>query len=936
MENIKPRTANTQQPMNRRHPAPRILVVGCRMLSVGNSPVLQLVSVFVFSIFLVSCQTAFSASTNNAFAWPPVTTQTKPWAYWWWMGSAVDKTNITRSMERYQQAGLGGVHIIPIYGAVGWESHYIDYLSPKWMEMMGWAVSEARRLGMDVDMTTGTGWCFGGINVSDDDANASVIADTFIVKAGERLTHQFDRAATQALMAFSINEKPVDLTGKISANGTVDFSPTNGTWTIYAISQTPSGQKVKRAAPGGEGWMLNLLYPKAMNDWLTNFTIAFDNYSGPKPRAQYQDSYEYKSDWAPDFFAQFEKRRGYKLQDELPALFETNNDDHTARVKSDYRETISDIMVENSLPQWVKWSHNHGFLTRNEAHGSPGNLLDLYALADIPETEMYHTDRSLLISKFASSAAHVAGHPLASAETGTWLDEHFTVTLADLKYLFDDMFLSGINHIFYHGCCYSPDEVPWPGWVFYASTEMNPRNSIWQDVPELNTYAARCQAILQSGKPDNDVLLYWPIYDFWHDPHGSVQLLRIHGPDWFDAQNIGQTAKELWNHGYSFDYVSDRQLASAKVLDGIIQTPGGEYKVIVVPECKYMPLETLKQLASLAEAGANIVFENHLPGDVPGANGLEEERAEFKMLLARLNQLDVAGSASGGGKTGAGHAFVGNLETGLAAVKTPSEPLVDNGLSFIRRSFDGGWHYFVANRGTNDFDGWVSFGRPVKSVVILDPLTGGSGVAARNSDAKIHLQLNAGDSVILRAFADGAVTGNPWTYWQADGRPTEISGEWKVKFVQGGPELPASFSTAKLTSWTELGDTNAVSFAGTARYSITFDAPASENKTYFLDLGTVCQSARVRLDGKDLGTLITPPFRVAVNDLKPRGNVLEVEVTNVSANRIRELDRRGGQWKNFHDINFVNLSYRPFNAANWPLTAAGLLGPVTLTPVQSD
>ena len=46
---------------------------------------------------------------------------------------------------------------------------------------------------------------------------------------------------------------------------------------------------------------------------------------------------------------------------------------------------------------------------------------------------------------------------------------------------------------------------------------MNPRNSIWRDVPALNDYIARCQSILQSGKPDNDVLLYWPIYDYWND-----------------------------------------------------------------------------------------------------------------------------------------------------------------------------------------------------------------------------------------------------------------------------------------------------------------------------------------------------------------------------------------------------------------------------------
>ena len=102
---------------------------------------------------------------------------------------------------------------------------------------------------------------------------------------------------------------------------------------------------------------------------------------------------------------------------------------------------------------------------------------------------------------------------------------------------------------------------------------------------------------------------------------------------------------------------------------------------------------------------------------------------------------------------------------------------------------------------------------------------------------------------------------------------------------------------------------------------------------YFLDLGDVRQSARVKVNGKDYGMLITPPFRVVVDNLNPTGNLLEVEVTSVAANRIRDLDRRGVPWKTFRDINIVDLNYKPFDASNWPLTDCGLLGPVTLTAV---
>jgi len=888
-------------------------------------------------------------AADDPLAWPPSTSQTKPWAFNWWMGSAVDKTNLTHELERYAAGGLGGIHIIPIYGAKGFESKYLNYLSPEWMDMMGWTVSEAKRLGMGVDMTTGTGWCFGGPQVTDEDANASVVVKTYDVNGGEQLEEKFNRAATQTLMAFSPDGKSIELTQKISDDGSVDWTAPEGSWKVYAISQKPSGQKVKRPAPGGEGWMLNLIYPPAMDDFLKPYTAAFANYHGPKPRAQYHDSYEYRSDWSPNFFAEFEKRRGYKLQTELPALFSKDDNDHANRVKCDYRQTVSEIMAEESLPKWTAWAHSEGFITRDQAHGSPGNWLDLYAAADIPETEFFSKHRNILVSKFASSAAHTKGGNLVSSESGTWLDEHFTETLAGVKYLMDDLFLAGVNHVFYHGCCYSPDEAGWPGWHFYASTEMNPRNSIWRDAPAVNAYIARVQSVLQSGKSDNDILLYWPIEDFWMQP-GSEMLpqLRVEAQGWFEQQPIGKTAHELWDRGYAFDYVSDAQLKTAKVADGKIQMPGGNYKVIVVPECKFMPLETFKQLVELAENGATVIFQNHLPTDVSGDAVLETQRQVFKQQAARIKSMLESKSSD----QSLQNPFEAKIGTGIIVVGDATSPvLLELGmrreevafiskLSFIRRSFDGGWNYFIANRSGKNFDDWISLARPAQSFFILDPMTGTTGVAATRQSAanqmEVHLQLAVGESVILRAFADKKVEGSAWNYFQTNGQPVEITGQWNVKFLEGGPTLPADFQTAKLASWTTFPDTNTQAFAGTTKYETTFEAPDATGKTFEINLGDVRQSARVRVNGKDYGTLITPPFRVVVDNLKSTGNTLEVEVTSVAANRIRDLDRRGVKWKTFRDINIVDINYKPFDASNWPLTDCGLLGPVTLTPVTAE
>lgn len=890
---------------------------------------------------------------DDDLAWPAVTAQARPWAWWWWHGSAVDQTNLAHELQRFHDAGLGGVQITTLYGTKGAEARDIPYLSPAWLGLMGYTVDEAQRLGLGVDMSLGSGWCFGGPTVSEQDANANVLVKTYPVAVGGSLDEKLDRRATQALVAFASDGTAIDITYTISQNGTVDWvAPAVSTnpWTVYAISQKPSGQKVKRAAPGGEGWMLNPAYPQALLDWLPWFDQALAHYSGSKPQAVFQDSYEYRTDWAPDFFDEFDSFRGYHLQDELPALFAGDahirplalprftDPDHVARVKYDYRRTLSEVMAQESEPLWIQWAHRHGFQTIYQAHGTPGNWLDLYGDADIPETEMFHNDRSILISKFASSAAHTQGHPLTGAETGTWLKEHFTERLADLKFLADDMFLAGVNHIYYHGACYSPDDAPWPGWLFYASTEMNPRNPIWHDVPALNEYIARCQAILQAGRPDNDVLLYWPVADFWTDPSGLVQPMSVSKTDWFENQAIGETAHRLWSEGYAFDYVSDTQLLKAKVAGKMIVLPGGHYPVLAVPPCHYIPIETLTNLAALAGAGAQIVFLGHLPQDVAGLGNLAEHRAELTNLLSLLHWQEF-GQGAFRARVGEGE-MIRAGDVGSAPGLAPETGLAHQGLSYLRRATAGGWDYFIANRGATNFDGWVTPARPAKAFAILDPMTGAAGVAASRASAanaaSVHLQLTAGQSLILRAFADQAVQGPAWPDWRTVGQPGEITGTWSVKFIAGGPTLPADFATAKLASWTRFPDTNAQAFAGTASYQLHFDAPAASGGTFALDLGDVRQSARVRLNGKDYGTLITPPFRVVVNNLQAAGNVLELEVTSVAANRIRDLDRRHVNWKIFKDINLVDENYHPFDASAWPLTDCGLLGPVTVTRMSRE
>jgi len=152
--------------------------------------------------------------------------------------------------------------------------------------------------------------------------------------------------------------------------------------------------------------------------------------------------------------------------------------------------------------------------------------------------------------------------------------------------------------------------------------------------------------------------------------------------------------------------------------------------------------------------------------------------------------------------------------------------------------------------------------------------------------------------------------------------------------VDGGPVLPKAFTTSSPAPWTGRSDDDADRFAGTAKYTLTFDAPDGASR-HVLTLGRVAESARVKLNGRELGVLFASPFAIETGPLRAKGNTLEVEVTNVSANRIRDLDRRGVEWKIFRDINFVGIDYKPFNASQWPVRESGLIGPVALQPVTN-
>ena len=901
-----------------------------------------------------------SVEKQSEFDLPVQTKECRPWTYWWWMGSAVDKQNLSHLLETYHKAGIGGVHIIPIYGVKGYEDRFIDYLTPEWLEMLQHTVAEARRLDMGVDMSTGTGWPFGGPTVSAEDADARVVIDTFTISTGTKLDKKFENKSLQALIAYSDKGEIVDLTEKVNQDSVLDWIAPEGNWQLYTVSQRFSGRNVKRAAPGGKGYSVNPYSKLALTNYLSVFDKAFTAYQGEGVRAHYHDSFEYAGNWSDDLLDEFESRRGYDLRKHLPALLGKGSDDYVARIKSDYRETISELLLEHFIKPWVSWAHGKGALCRNQAHGSPGNLLDLYAASDIPETEIFgpsgfnipglRMDKDFenappdpLMLKFSSSAAHVTGKKLVSSESCTWLGEHFKVSLSQVKPEIDQLLISGVNHVFYHGMAYSPVDAPWPGWLFYASTNFAPSNNFWRHFPELNSYIARCQSVLQSGKPANDILLYFPIYDVWHNKEGMESRFQVHNiSKWLFGTPFYEAAKKMWDRGFTFDYISESQLTDTKVSGNSLLTGDAKYQCVVIPDCNFMPFETLKNLLNLAKKGATIIVQGDLPQDVPGFGNLENRRNQFKKALSELKPVDSEYSGIKQANYGKGRFLIGeNLEQILALANVFREPVADAGINIIRRTHKRGYYYFLSNLGSQALDGWVALGLKTKSVKIFDPLSSRCGIAEmRNVETgatQVYLQLQPGESCILKTFSTQKITGAKWKYLNISGTPHEITGEWNITFIEGDPGLPSAFKTEQLASWTEFGGSATKNFSGTAKYSITFDKPEEQADDWLLDLGKVCESASVSLNGKLVGVSWSLPFQIEVGEFLHDGqNTLEIEVTNLSANRIAELDRQQVPWKKFYNINYVNIKYKPFDASNWLPMDSGLIGPVCLIPCRYE
>lgn len=899
--------------------------------------------------------------------WPDVKPEAKPGSRWWWLGSAVDKENLDYNLQKYGAAGLGSLEITPIYGVKGNESRDIPYLSEQWMEMLRHCQETGKLNGIDIDMNNGTGWPFGGPEVTVEEAATKAIFEQLEVDGGQGVSlkigisnpkekKQQEIARLSRLMAYGEDGQVLNLTSKVS-DGMLEWKAPSGKWKLVALFIGKTFQQVKRAAPGGEGLVIDHLDANVVKKYLSKFDKAFKETKTSYPRTFFNDSYEvYGADWSPTLLEEFQRRRGYKLEDHFLEFLDQERPETTRRIVSDYRETMGEMLLENFTQQWTAWAHRHGSTTRNQAHGSPANLIDTYAAVDIPECEGFgltnfhikglrtdsltrpnFSDISML--KYASSAAHIAGKPYTSSETFTWLTEHFRTSLSQCKPDMDLMFVSGVNHMFFHGTPYSPQDVAWPGWLFYASINMSPSNTIWRDAPAFFNYITRCQSFLQMGQPDNDFLVYLPIYDMWNELPERMVAFDIHKMDQYAPKFI-KTIQTIISNGYDVDYISDKFVASTRCDEKELVTEGGaHYKALIVPAVEMMPEKTLKKLIELARQGATVVFVEHYPKDIPGYGRLDKRKASFRQiinLLPEAQSFDQSQSFT----LGKGRIIIGSdYQKTLEMTGVPAESLkTQHGLQFIRRANPEGHHYFVSCLQPKDIDAWVTLNVPETSVMLFNPMNGERGVAqtrVQEGKTQVHLQLKSGESVIIQTFGKSLAGEPAWKYMKEQAYSLSLDHGWKLKFIESTPAIEGEFDIDTPSSWTEINHPDAKTNMGTALYTIEVDLPQLKADDWILDLGDVRESARVRINGKDAGIAWAVPFRLTVgNMLKPGKNLIEIEVTNLPANRIAELDRKKVEWRIFKDINIAKLNYTKGTYDNWEPLPSGLNGNVRLIPVN--
>lgn len=508
---------------------------------------------------------------------------------WWWFGPAQTHAMIDHDLTAMASAGLGGAELSVVYpmSVDALEPAPYRYLSAEFCDAVRYAADRSYELGLRFDVTVGGGWSYGGPHIDRSLAARHLRWQTIELAPTESRYPIPQAAPGEELVAAylgpgALESMPADLEvlNGIHAGQELDLSQASdgsspGTRVLALAWSTPTGQGVKRAPLGGEGYLLDhysmratLTHLDAVGTPLLDAAQA----SGPgRVTAIFCDSLEvHGADWTPDLPTQFHERRGYDLLPILPLLLRADRhpwtENETVRsLRVDLGRTLTELYEENFLAPLHAFARERDVLLRVQGYGKPPAAMASYHGVDLVEGESWGWD-GVPPTRWASSAAHALGENVVSSETWTWVaSPSLTATPLDLQAEAIEHLSLGITQFIGHGWPSSPEQVPDPGWLFYAAGALSDRNPWWPVMPELTTMLARLGTVARLGEPVRQVGVYVPdavAYGTLRPGSGShsadVDLWRATrdavGPELMGA---------LRSAGYDVDVLDDAALATA-------------------------------------------------------------------------------------------------------------------------------------------------------------------------------------------------------------------------------------------------------------------------------------------------------------------------------------------------------------------------------------
>jgi hypothetical protein len=860
---------------------------------------------------------------------------------WWWFGTAVTNEELGREILAMKEGGIGGFEIQPVYPLelddIARGIHNLPYLSDEFLDALRFVNQKARETGMRLDLTLCSGWPYGGSHVPVTQAAGMLRVVREPIPGGDDSVPIPSLEEGESLIAaWAVHDNQLEFS-ESSVQELEDIGSTRvrvpGQRQFHAVLFFVSsriGMQVKRPAIGAEGFVIDHYDAVAVGAYLRSTgDRLMQAFSGKPPYAVFSDSLEvYRSDWTPNLLEEFLRRRGYDLKPRLLALAGDAGPE-TSAVRCDWGRTLTDLAKEHYLVALREWADHNGTRLRCQAYGEPPVTLSSNRLVDLPEGENPDWKR-FTPARWASSACHLYGKPVVSAETWTWIHSPaFRATPLDLKAEADCDFLQGINQIVGHGWPYSPAEAGEPGWRFYAAGALNAHNPWWPVMPDLALYLQRMCLLLRQGKPANDVALYLSNSDAW------AQFTANGNPS-VNSVLTALLGKNVFGHildaGFNFDFIDDEA----------IDLVGIPYAALVLPGVERIPLATYQKVREYALRGGAVIATPPTPRLAPG---LLEGKRDSTSVQALSRQLFEGQDARGilvENEGALGEALVRRLTPDVELIPRVPE------IGFIRRRLDEGELYFLANTGNQACDVEATFRVKKLSPERWDPFTAMKSAVrfSRAGDGRSVVPLHFGpyESVVL-VFSNTSVAPSPTpSKSEVLPAPIDLSRGWKVTFTGTGKSIQMD----RLRSWTELEGLRF--FSGQGVYEKNVSVPNSmlkPGKKVYVNFGKgapiephirqngtqawidspVREAAVVYVNGNRAGSVWCPPYELEVTPSLHQGaNTFRIVVGNLAINSMagkslpdyRLLYSRYG--KRFEPQDMDNLQPLP----------SGLLGPITL------